>query len=388
MKQKHFFIFFISYLIHSNFIFSQSTLNVLWDKDENKPISYATIKGFKNYSVSNKEGVFELEKMDGKIIIQSLAYEVLETDYNFLKANDTIYIKPLTFELDEIVIAKESLYNQMLKTIPTEYALEPHKEEFFLRSVIRKNNELYKIIDFSGLVEKQSLFDTKSKPMPKRNYKVQINNIRKVGLDDRDIDILMFSFKDFYTYLVRFPFNKKDYNITYESTTNKGSKKITLKPKNKEATKFKGYFILNNDNTYREVDITYSNNDLNYENKRDIKYRTKQMNWKSNFERNTKTNKLQLHKGKIVAELEIIRNDSTEIYELTYIYNSNPLEKNITITNNINLNRDMFKLKNDYNANYWKNHKILTLTNEMQEFINRVNTMKENPDFKTKTNMN
>ena len=112
------------------------------------------------------------------------------------------------------------------------------------------------------------------------------------------------------------------------------------------------------------------------------------MNWKSNFERNTNTGKLQLHKGKIIAELELIRNDTTEIYEFTYIYNSKPLDKNIAIKNNINLKKDMFKLKSDYNQKYWENHEILTLTNEMQEFINIVNTMGKNSDFKTKTNMN
>ena len=95
MKQKHFFIIFLSFLINSNFLFSQSTLNVLWDKDEDKPIAYATIKGIKNYSVSNEKGVFELEKMDGKITIQSVVYETLEIDYNFLKTKDTIYMQPL-----------------------------------------------------------------------------------------------------------------------------------------------------------------------------------------------------------------------------------------------------------------------------------------------------
>lgn len=388
MKQKYIIIIFLFSIINSNFLFSQGALNVLWDKDEKKPIPYATIKGVKNYSVSNEEGVFELEKMDGKIVIQSVVYETLEVDYNFLKANDTIYMQALTYELDEIVISKESLYTQMLKKVLTDYALEPHKEEFFLRAVIRKDSKLYKIVDFSGLVQKQSLFDTKSKPMPKRNYKVQIDNIRKVGLDDRDIDILMFSFKDFFTYLIRLSFKKEDFNIIYESTTNNDSKRITLEPKNNEKTKFKGYYLLNRDNTFREANITYLNNSLNYEIKRDIKYRTKQMNWKSNFEKNVKTGKLQLHKGKIIAELELIRNDTTEIYEFTYIYNSKPLDKNITIKNNINLKKDMFKLKSEYNQKYWKNHEILTLTNEMQEFINKVNTIGKNSDFKTKTNMN
>ena len=181
--------YLLIFLFSSNFLFGQElSINVLWDKADNIPISYATIKGLENYAISNEDGVFEFQKTESKITIQSVVYETLEIDYEFLKANDTIFMKPLTYELDEVVISKDGLYTQMLKTVLTDYALETHKEKFFLRAVIRKNNELYKIVDFSGLIEKQALFDTRSKPMPKKNYKVQIENIRKVGIEDRDID--------------------------------------------------------------------------------------------------------------------------------------------------------------------------------------------------------
>ena len=387
MNQKQVLILTLTLLINPGFVFSQTTSNVLWDKEENKPIPFATIKGTVNYSISNEDGVFELEKMDGKITIKNVVYETLETDYDFLTRNDTIYMKPLTYELDEVIITKDGPYTQMLKTVLRDYALEPHKEEFFLRAVIRKNGLLYKIIDFSGRLEKKSLFDTRSKPMPKKNYKVQIDNIRKVGLNDRDIDVLMFSFKQFFTNLIKLSFDKDDFDITYESTATKDSRKIILAPKDKEKTKFRGYYILNQDNTFREVDITYSNDSPDYKSKDSIKYRTETVNWRSSFERNEKTGKLQLNKGKIVAGLELIRDGATEIYDFTYIYHANPIDNNTRIKNNINLDKDMFKLKSKYNPDYWENHEVLTLTNEMQEFINKVNAMGKNSNFKTKTNM-
>ena len=310
MNQKHYLIGLI-FLISSNFIFSQTTLNVLWNKVENIAIPYASIKGTNNYdyAISNENGVFELKKMDGKITIQSVGYETLLTDYKLLKANDTIFMQPLIYELDEIVIKNDALYTKMLKTVLTDYALEPHKEEFFLRTIIRKNKELYKIIDFSGKVEKKSLFDTKSKPMPKKKYKVQIDNIRKVGLQGKDHDVKMFSFQEFFTYSIRLSFNKEEFNITYESNSDKNSKKITLKPKNKDKTAYSGYYILNKNNTFREVNVTFLNKNLNYESKAHIKYRTNKMNWKSNFQKNKRTGKLQLAKGKITAELELMTND-------------------------------------------------------------------------------
>lgn len=389
MNQKQLIILLYSllFLIRSNFIFGQETSsNILWDKTDKKPISYATIKGIENSSISNEDGVFEFQKTAGKITIQNVVYETLEVDFNFLKAKDTIFMKPLTYQLDEVVISKDGLYTQMLKTILTDCALEPHNETFFLRAVVRKNNELYKIVDFSGMLEKQTLFDTKSKPMPKNNYKVQVDNIRKVGLDDREVDILMFSFQEFFTNLIQLSINKDEFNLTYASTAAKESKRITFEPKNKG--KSKGYYILNEDNSFKEAAITYSNYDSKYDNKGDVKFRTTKSNWISNFERNRETGLLQLSKGKLSAKMELVRNDVTEIYEFTYIYNSNPIKKNVSIKNNINLKKDMFKLKGKYNPNYWENHDVLTLTNEMQEFINNVNSLGKNSDFKTRTNIN
>ena len=63
----------------------ESTVNILWDKLENIPISYATIIGLENYAISNEDGVFEFQNTDSKITIQSVVYETLETDFKLLK---------------------------------------------------------------------------------------------------------------------------------------------------------------------------------------------------------------------------------------------------------------------------------------------------------------
>ncbi len=51
------------------------------------------------------------------------------------------------------------------------------------------------------------------------------------------------------------------------------------------------------------------------------------------------------------------------------------------------INKDMFELKGKHDSRYWENNEILLLTNEMQQFINKVNTLKNKSDFKTQTNM-
>ncbi|WP_299782833.1 hypothetical protein [uncultured Formosa sp.] len=390
MNQKQLIIrlYLLIFLISSNFLFGQeSTLNILWDKEDDKPISYATIKGLENYTISNEDGVFEFQKTNGKILIQSVVYETLDVDFMYLKANDTIFMKPLTYELDEIVLSKDGLYTQMLKTVLTDYALEPHKEKFFLRAVIKKNNEFYKIVDFSGIVEKQALFDTRSKPMPKKNYKVHIENIRKVGVENRNIDFALFSFKEFFTNIIRIAFNREEFDISYETSLEKNSSKIILNPIDSEKSLYSGYYILNEDNTFKEADVTYSNENANFENVRNAKYRTILSNWKSSFERNTITNKIQLNKATLKGKTEVYEEQVKDIFDWSYVYYSIPIDNTEKIKNNINLNRDMFDLKGEYNAEYWKNQDILYLTDKMQEFINKVNSTGKNSDFKTKTNM-
>jgi len=388
-KQKIIGLYLLIFLFSSNLILGQeSTVNILWDKIDNVPISYATIKGLENYAISNEDGVFEFQKTESKITIQSVVYETLEIDYQFLKVNDTIFMKPLTYELEEVVISKDGLYTQMLKTVLTDYALEPHKEKFFLRAVIRKNNELYKIVDFSGLIEKQALFDTRSKPMPKKNYKVKIENIRKVGIEDRDIDFRLFSFKEFLTNIIRIAFNKDEFNITYESTTNKDSKRITLEPKDEEKIKMQGFYILNDDNTFNEADVVYDNKNAEFEKLGKSKYRTVFSNWKSNFERNSQTDKLQLSKATLKGKTEVYEESENYVFNFSYLYYAVPIDDKTEIKNNVNLSKDMFDLKGEYNQEYWKNNEILTLTKEMQEFINRVNASGKNSDFRTKTNIN
>lgn len=388
-KQKMIRLYLLIFLFSSNLIFGQeSSVNILWDKKDNIPISYATIKGFENYAISNEDGVFEFQKTDSKITIQSVVYETLETDFKFLKANDTIFMKPLTYELDEVVISKDGLYSQMLKTVLTDYALEPHKEKFYLRAVIRKNNDLYKIVDFSGFIEKQVLFGTRSEPMPKKNYKVQIENIRKVGIEDRDIDFRLFSFKEFLNNVVTIGFNKDKFNIEYESTIDKNSKKIILKPKDNEKMKFNIYYVLNNDNTFKEANVLYDNKNAEFEKLGKSKDRTVFSNWKSNFERNPLTGKLQLSKATLKAKTEVYEENERYAFNISYVYYAVPINNNTEIKNNINLRKDMFDLKGKYNQEYWKNNEILTLTKEMQEFINKVNESGKNSDFRTKTNIN
>jgi len=369
--------------------YSQSKISrVLWNKVDNLPVEYATINNNENYTITNENGEFEFEETSGKITVQNIAYQKLEIDYDFLIKNDTIYIEPNIYELDEVIIEKDSEFNNMLRTVLTDYALEPHQEKFFLRATIKKNNEFYKIVDFSGHLEKHTLFDTRTKPMPKKNYIVQIDNIRKAGFENREYDFELFSFEILLNRIASTYLSPKIYNLSYEKSTINNFMKIIVTPKNKNETSTTGYYLVDeNNNTFNEVYILNDNKDAEFDEIRDIKFRSTFLELKSNFKRNIKTNKLQLNQAVIKSKTEVYTKDGKDIFEVNYIFYANPIPEPIKIENNINLRKDMFELKGNYDSKYWENNEILLLTKEMQEFINKVNTSNNESDFRTQTNM-
>lgn len=252
---------------------------------------------------------------------------------------------------------------------------------------MRKNNNLYKIVDFSGYLERKTLFGTRKKPMPKKNYIVQIDNIRKVGKENRSIDFELFSFKYLLNNMSSVYLSPKIYNLSYKISKNEEYSKILLNPKNDSITFTNAHYTLNNDNTFNEVEIVNKNENSLFEKIKDVRFRTIFFYTKSNFARNIKTNKLQLNKSIVKAIAEVYPNEAKDVFDVSYIFYARPVYNRVKLKNNINLKKDMFELKGEYNSEYWENHKILPLTNEMQKFINMVNSSKNKSDFRTKTNM-
>lgn len=375
-------------LICSVFVLNAQDKNIklLWDKANNIPIPFATIKGNTNYCLSNEEGYFEIFE-DEKFSIQNISYNTLEMSKSEILKKDTIFMKSKVFELNEVVVKKEDIYSKMAKTVIREYAFIPHTEKFFLRVVVKKNNEIYKIIDFSGYIEKQTLFETSEVKMPRDNYKVQIENIRKAGIEDRIVDYALFNFNEFYLYITSVVSPPDLYNLSYEFSDDNKTTKIIAKPKKIEIINSNNQYILNEDFTFGEAELNHNLENSPYEKLGKHKHRTTNVYKKSSFQRNPFNNKMQLYKAIFKATTEVVKErDNKEIFEATYYYYSIPV-KNIKIENNISLKKDMFDIKFDYNEEYWKSNEVLSLTNEMQEFIKKVNSISKSKEFRIKSNI-
>lgn len=156
---KKMLVFFLFFTCQTVFC-QKSYEKILWDKDCNCPVPYASISNNDNYSISNKDGKFSFISNDDYVDFNMLGYEELSFRLGDIE-KDTIYVKSRSFVLDEVVIHSNNLYNSIIKSKETDYVLEPHVERFFLRTIIRKNGEIVKMADVSGKIKKQGLFVTK-----------------------------------------------------------------------------------------------------------------------------------------------------------------------------------------------------------------------------------
>jgi len=363
-----------------------STQKVLWDKKANQPIAYATITTDNENVISNNEGVFSLNSIPKTLAIQSITYyDTLITPTQF-HANDTLFMRSKNFVLNEIVIENENSYKKMVGTIKSHFALQPHDESFFLRAIIKKNDSLYKIADFAGNLRKETLFGTKSLPVPKKNYTVHLKHMRKVGLDGRHINFIMLDFNYLLNFFATINFSPDIYNYTYENTDDHFLK-ITALPKDPSKVRSTGYYIVN-DTDYILNEAYLSTNQIGeFVEIGGIKNRNNSLTKKTTFKQNPTTHKYQLNFAFIQDETEVVYNGNTDIYSSTYIFYSTPKSPDVNLKNNINLNKDIFELKVKYDATYWDNQTVLPLTAEMQEFINKVNLNTKNKEFKSVTNI-
>lgn len=383
-------IIFIVVVIYSLSVYSQTTFTkTLWDKECNCPVKYASISNSSTYSITNEEGLFSLTTKEEYAEFNMLGYESFKFKLSEIK-NDTIYLKSKPFKLDEVIVDSDSYFRNMVKTVGKDYALDPHSEKFYLRAILKRNNEIIKLVDISGKVRKETLFDTRSVPMPKNNYSVQIENIRKAGKIFKDYDFTIINFENFFYLHNRFYIGPKIFNIEYKSLEDKSYTKILAsQKKDKSTSDTKGYFLVNNEtmNFVQANIITEFFNEFSEIGKK-LKSRTVLNEVTSNFNRSPINNKLQINKCNITIQAEVIYESKLDKFELSFIYLADPIEVESKIKNNVNHKKDIFDLKFNHDEVYWQNQEKLPLTKEMQKFINEVNSSDRNSDFKTKTNTN
>jgi len=382
--KTNFFILIFLVIQHS---FSQNRLEgIVLDRETRKPIEYGDIYNTEDYTSSNEEGHFLFISKSDSLKIGILGYIPIFTTFEQIKS-DTLFLSKKIQNLDEIVInADSNLLKSVLKNLGENYPLAPYKEKFFLRSVLKQNDKIVKLVDFSGKVERKTLFSTKSNPMPKKNYFIEIENIRKAGIKEENIDFVLSSFEELFTNFISIYMSPEIYDFKYIPYKDSTFAKLEFYPKNEKTARSSGHYLVNlKDKAFSEVHISNSQNN-NYIIKKELKYRTTNYEVNITFKKDAGYNKYTIDKANMSATVEVVPKEvEKRIYTVSYKLYTYDNFQDFDINNNIPLSKDIFQLKKDYNKMFWESQNYLLLTNEMKDFLKTLK--EENNDFKSTPNI-
>lgn len=383
MRLFQFLFFFIPFIATSQ---TQIT-GIILDKDNHHPLEFVDIFNEENSTSSNTDGRFEFITSDSLVTFNLLGYEKRTIPIRKLNT-DTIYLKNKFFELDEVIISDvEQPIKSVFKKILINYPLEPYSESFFMRCVLEKDNEIVKLQDINGLVERQTLFSTSKSPMPKRNYTVEIQHMRKAGIEEDDIHFELFSFNEFFKAIISLYMSPELY--TYKTTPSNDQEfiKYNFTPKKDSKITSTGFYLVNvEDNAFNEYYMLNEEKDKAFQERGDIKYRTYFYELKVKFKKNKEDNKYYLNIAKLTAKVEVVNeNKKSNHYTAEYQWIASN-QGNFKVSDNTSLKKDLFKINEKYDPIFWKSQNKLPLTKEMKDFLKNLDVEKNN-DYKTISNL-
>lgn len=106
-----------------------------------------------------------------------------------------------------------------------------------------------------------------------------------------------------------------------------------------------------------------------------VQHRTTKYQKLIKFSKNSTLNKYYLQLSKFVAEVEVIPNSKGENpfnFYLTLDYFTTNSITNEKVASNFATDKDVFKAKFPYSAEFWNNQNQLPLTSELKDFLKRV----------------
>lgn len=386
MKEK----IIVSSLVFLLCFYSQAqtmqTKKVVVDKETKQPLDKVSIYNKKDNSLTNEEGVFSFVSDINELNFSLIGYENLKTTFEDLKKADTIFLQSKMIELEEVVVGNEqTIMKKVYAKMRENYIFEPYNENFFLRCVLKRNDEMARLQDIYGKISRKSIFKTKTQPDNK--CEVEILNMRKVGITDKE-DFVYFKFESFeklfdlnaLIYLVL-----DEYELTQEKNVAPDYLKISFlkKETNSMGQKTSGYFIINKSDyaiveTYFDF---YDNPDkVPFSKDGKVEYRTTRFKRTSNYKKNSTANKYFLSNANADGRVEIPENG--KVKKAFYDYSTHFFVTNSFIPekakSNLSMDKDIFKVKYPYSEQFWKNQNQLPLTTDLIHFLKQVSENKDN----------
>ncbi|TVZ15205.1 carboxypeptidase-like regulatory domain-containing protein [Maribacter sp. MAR_2009_72] len=382
---------FFTFILFSIFGYSQNTLKaIVVDNVDNSPLEFVGIFNTENHTVTNEDGRFQFSSSLDTITIYLVGYDKIRT--TFQKVSDTVYLNKSVLKLNEVTVTNhKTLWQKIGDSIRSNYPIYPYKERFFLRGVLRYNGEITRIQDIQGKLERRTLLYTKDIVPSTKDFKVELTNMRKVGLA-KDENQVYFIFETFYELFMNFtPINATGdaFNLTESTFENERKTKLGFHTKpefiNEEV---KGHYIINNTNNAIEriyMTVRYKNNPYNKDG--DTRFRTVTIKKEMALSKSSNTNKYYLANAKYEVKVEITddQNSYTSLYDVSFILTTTDNEGSFEVKKNVSATKDLFKINYSYDQNFWKGQNQLLLTEEMANFIE--NAQDPNNEFKVKSNI-
>lgn len=367
-------LFFINVGNSQNFKISK----MIADKTTKLPLENVGIYNDKDNSTTNQEGTFVFFSDKNEINFNLLGYNSFKTTFEEIEKKDTIFMDAKIFELKEIVIPNLELFVKKAYDKIGENYISNYTSNFFLRNVLKKDSSIVVLQDIHAIREKSANI--------KNSNQIQILNMRKTSFFDKknSIDFQFPNFEEFlsgsYPPLDKIYFSEEEYNDV-------DFRKILFEAKEKNIQKQiqRGYFIINiNDFAIVEFFVSqYDNPEVLPFNKFTFtksQFRTTKY---ERFFRQTKDsilNKYYVSISKLNAQVEVLvdgKSNNAFNFNFTMDYFNTKKITNERVNSNFATDKDIFKAKFPYSADFWNNQNQLPLTNELKDFLKRVSENKD-----------
>ncbi|MCL6219603.1 carboxypeptidase-like regulatory domain-containing protein [Zunongwangia pacifica] len=351
---------------------------IVLDAETRKPLEFVDVYNSKNYTSTNSDGRFEFTTNGDTIKFNRLGYVSKSFAISAI-IGDTIYLNQAAESLDEVHLLDKGIYKKMIDHLEDNYPIHPYKERFFLRAIVEKDGHITKLADANGKLERQRLLgDLKTDQRPRKNYTIEIENLRKAEIREDDIEFIFPSFERYFD-LSSLIVSLSD-SVQVE-LSNYGDDLVKLYV-HKEASE--AYLIINTENyAVEESYIKIGYPDAEFETGKNTENRTL-YNIFHSFYKKLPNEKYILIKSFHEAAIECKYENKMFTYIQRINYLSNDHFGNFEVNRNIRAKKDIFNVGTKYISGFWDDQNQLLLTKEMQAFIEKVKA--GDSDFKIKSN--
>ncbi|PRX53059.1 hypothetical protein [Flagellimonas meridianipacifica] len=362
-------------------------LVVILDAESKEPLEFVDVYNKMDHTTTNSDGTFFFMSELDSVVAYKVGYEKVRTTFEALR--DTLYLKPSAFKLNEIILTNtKTLWDKVRDSIPKHYMFTPFKERFFLRCLLRKNGKMVRIQDIEGKLQRKTLIYRTGMESSKKDFSFEISNMRKIGTDkdENKVYFSFFSLSELLFETIRLNATGDGFSLVEKEYENQSKSKIFFQSDSSlVGLNTSGNYIIDNQSKAIEAFVMQSRIDRDrYFKNGPVRSRTVGVNQIVNFTRSPKWDKYFITSAKILYSVEITHTKKTfkDLYTCEYILQTFENNGSFSFNSNTNGEKDIFKLKHDYNPEFWENQNRLLLTKEMQDFINSFDS-KKNP-FKSK----